>query len=77
MIVHDGLQRMYVNQERVFYYLTVMNENYEHPEMPQGAEEGIKRGMYLLQEDEKATVQLMGSGVILREVIKAAQILRD
>ena len=77
VIVHDGLQRMYVNQERVFYYLTVMNENYEHPEMPQGAEEGIKRGMYLLQEDEKATVQLMGSGVILREVIKAAQILRD
>ncbi|MNV39293.1 Pyruvate dehydrogenase E1 component [compost metagenome] len=77
VIVHDGLQRMYVNQERIFYYLTVMNENYEHPEMPQGAEEGIKRGMYLLQKDEKATVQLMGSGVILREVIKAAQILRD
>ena len=77
MIVHDGLQRMYVNQERVFYYLTLMNENYEHPPMPQGAEEGIKRGMYLLEEDEKATVQLMGSGVILREVIKAAKILRE
>ena len=77
VIVHDGLQRMYVNQERVFYYLTLMNENYEHPPMPQGAEEGIKRGMYLLEEDEKATVQLMGSGVILREVIKAAKILRE
>jgi pyruvate dehydrogenase E1 component len=77
VIVHDGLQRMYVNQERVFYYLTVMNENYEHPEMPKGVEEGIKRGMYLLEEDEKATVQLLGSGVILREVIKAAKILRE
>src|SRR5699024_6072667 len=77
VIVHDGLQRMYVNQERVFYYLTVMNENYEHPPMPQGVEEGIKRGMYLLEEDEKATVQLLGSGVILREVIKAGKILRD
>ena len=77
VIVHDGLKRMYVNQERVFYYLTVMNENYEHPAMPQGVEEGIKRGMYLLEEDEKATVQLLGSGVILREVIKAAKILRE
>jgi pyruvate dehydrogenase E1 component len=54
-----------------------MNENYEHPAMPQGVEEGIKRGMYLLEEDEKATVQLLGSGVILREVIKAAKILRE
>ena len=77
VIVHDGLKRMYVNQERVFYYLTVMNENYEHPAMPEGAEEGIKRGMYLFEKDEKATVQLLGSGVILREVIKAAKILRD
>jgi pyruvate dehydrogenase E1 component len=77
VIVHDGLQRMYVNQERVFYYLTLMNENYDQPALPEGAEEGIKRGMYLFNQDEKATVQLLGSGVILREVIKAAQILRD
>lgn len=77
VIVHDGLERMYVNQERVFYYLTVMNENYEHPAMPEGVEEGIKRGMYLLEQDDKATVQLLGSGVILREVIKAAKILRE
>ena len=77
VIVHDGLKRMYQDQERVFYYLTVMNENYEHPEMPAGVEEGIKRGMYLLEKDEQATVQLLGSGVILREVIKAAKILRD
>lgn len=75
--MHDGLKRMYADQERVFYYLTLMNENYEHPAMPQGVEEGIKRGMYLFEEDEKATVQLLGSGVILREVIKAAKILRD
>ncbi|KAA8731290.1 pyruvate dehydrogenase (acetyl-transferring), homodimeric type [Acinetobacter qingfengensis] len=77
IIIHDGLQRMYVNQERVFYYLTLMNENYTHPEMPQGVEDGIKKGMYLFEQDEKATVQLLGSGVILREVIKAAKILRD
>ncbi|MGO3383866.1 MAG: transketolase-like TK C-terminal-containing protein, partial [Acinetobacter guillouiae] len=77
VIVHDGLQRMYVNQERVFYYLTLMNENYDQPALPEGAEEGIKRGMYLFNKDEKATVQLLGSGVILREVIKAGQILRD
>ncbi|TCM68754.1 pyruvate dehydrogenase E1 component [Acinetobacter calcoaceticus] len=77
VIIHDGLQRMYVNQERVFYYLTLMNENYDQPALPQGAEEGIKRGMYLLEDNGKATVQLLGSGVILREVIKAAQILRE
>ncbi len=77
VIVHDGLKRMYVHQERIFYYLTLMNENYQHPAMPQGVEEGIKRGLYLLEQDEKATVQLLGSGVILREVQKAAKILRD
>ena len=77
VIVHDGLKRMYQQQERVFYYLTLMNENYAHPEMPQGIEEGIKRGMYLLQQDPQATVQLLGSGVILREVMTAAQMLRD
>ncbi len=77
VIIHDGLRRMYVNQERVFYYLTLMNENYDQPAFPQAAEEGIKRGMYLFEENDKATVQLLGSGVILREVIKAAQILRD
>lgn len=77
VIVQDGLKRMYQDQERVYYYLTLMNENYEHPEMPQGVEEGIRRGMYLFEKDDKATVQLLGSGVILREVIKAAHILRD
>ena len=71
VIVQDGLRRMIAEQEDVFYYLTVMNENYAHPAMPEGAEEGILRGMYLLREGEGdgARVQLMGSGTILREVI--------
>lgn len=82
VIVQDGLRRMYGSKEqgggeRIFYYLTVMNENYVQPAMPEGVEEGICRGMYLLQEDQQASVQLLGSGVILREVQKAAQILKD
>ena len=83
VIVHDGLKRMYQDQERVFYYLTVMNENYEHPAMPESldggksVEEGIRRGIYLFEKDDNATVQLLGSGVILREVIKASKILRE
>jgi pyruvate dehydrogenase E1 component len=81
VIVQDGLRRMLADQEDVFYYLTLMNENYQHPAMPEGAEEGILRGMYLLREgdgDEAvARVQLMGSGTILREVEAAAELLRD
>lgn len=75
VIMHDGLRRMYGEGERVYYYITLMNENYDQPAMPQGAEEGIKRGMYLLEDNGSAQVQLLGSGVILREVQKAAQIL--
>jgi pyruvate dehydrogenase E1 component len=79
VIIHDGMRRMFVNQEDVFYYLTVMNENYAHPAMPQGAEAGILKGMYLLRESaagkSKAKVQLLGSGTILREVIAAAELL--
>ncbi|WP_019673037.1 pyruvate dehydrogenase (acetyl-transferring), homodimeric type [Psychrobacter lutiphocae] len=81
VIMHDGLRRMYGEGERVYYYITVMNENYEHPAMPEGAEEGIKRGMYLLEDnsDKQASthVQLLGSGVILREVRRAAKILLE
>jgi pyruvate dehydrogenase E1 component len=68
---------MYAEQEDIFYYLTVMNENYAHPAMPKGAEQGILKGMYLLQSGGKGKVRvnLMGSGTILREVIKAAEIL--
>ena len=64
-------------QEDVFYYLTLMNENYQHPAMPEGAEEGILRGMYLLRGAENAKVQLLGSGTILREVIAGADLLRE
>ena len=77
-IIHSGLHRMYVNQENVFYYITLMNENYEHPPMPEGAEKGIIEGMYCLSAANNSTessVQLLGSGTILLEVIEAAKIL--
>ena len=80
MIIQDGLRRMLGEQEDVFYYLTLMNENYPHPPMPEGAEEGIKRGMYLLRESSvegKPRVQLLGSGTILREVLAAAELLES
>ena len=78
VIVQDGMRRMYQNQEDVFYYLTVMNENYAHPAMPAGAEEGIIKGMYKFSASKakaKARVQLLGSGTILREVIAGADLL--
>ncbi len=77
VILHDGLRRMYGEGERVYYYITLMNENYEHPAMPEGVEEGIKHGMYLLEDNGSSQVQLLGSGVILREVQKAARILAE
>jgi len=82
VIIHDGMRRMYVEQEDVFYYLTVMNENYTHPAMPKGVEAGIIKGMYLFGEGVRGkgegktpVVQLLGSGTILREVIAAAELL--
>jgi pyruvate dehydrogenase E1 component len=78
VIVQHGMERMYNKQEDVFYYLTVMNENYTHPAMPKGAEEGIIKGMYKFSTTKgksKAKVQLLGSGTILREVIAAAELL--
>ncbi|SDX63977.1 pyruvate dehydrogenase E1 component [Collimonas sp. OK242] len=78
VIMHDGLRRMVTNQEDVFYYLTLMNENYSHPGLKEGQEEGIIKGLYLLQEGGKKSkqrVQLMGSGTILREVIEGAALL--
>jgi pyruvate dehydrogenase E1 component len=80
VIVQDGLRRMIGEQEDVFYYITCMNENYVQPPMPAGVEDGILRGMYLLDVNEspgKIRVQLMGSGTILREVIAAAELLMD
>jgi pyruvate dehydrogenase E1 component len=80
VIIQDGLKRMYEDKENCFYYITTMNENYVHPEMPVGAEEGIVKGMYLLKEGKKSDaprVQLLGAGTILREVEAAAVILRE
>jgi len=88
VIIQDGLRRMYKEQESVFYYITTMNENYAHPEMPEGVQEGIIKGMYLLEDgsskDYKVSgkaatdlrIRLLGSGTILREVREAATILR-
>ena len=79
VIVQDGMRRMYQDQEDVYYYITVMNENYEHPAMPAGAEASILKGMYLLREGKAKKgapkVQLLGSGTILREVIAGAELL--
>jgi pyruvate dehydrogenase E1 component len=78
VIFRDGLKRMHEKKENVYYYLTVMNENYPHPEKPKGADEGIIKGMYLFKENNnkgKIKVQLLGSGTILREIIKASEIL--
>ncbi len=80
VIIHDGLRRMFGERENIYYYITTMNENYPHPAMPEGSEEGILRGMYLLREGGgggRATVQLLGSGAILREVEAAAELLRS
>ncbi|MDP3560644.1 MAG: pyruvate dehydrogenase (acetyl-transferring), homodimeric type [Legionellaceae bacterium] len=79
VIIQHGLVRMYEQRENVFYYITVMNENYTHPDMPDDAEEGIIKGMYLLRDESKKQkhhVQLMGGGTILRDVIEAAELLK-
>jgi pyruvate dehydrogenase E1 component len=80
VIIQDGLRRMYAEQEDVFYYVTLMNENYEHPPIPDGVEDGVRRGMYLFSTGDAPArkaprVQLLGSGTILREVIAAADLL--
>ncbi len=78
VIVQDGMRRMFAEQEDVFYYITVMNENYEHPDMPVGAEADIIKGMYSFKKggEGKLRVQLLGSGTIFREVIAAADLLK-
>ncbi len=79
VIMQDGIRRMYGEQENVFYYLTLMNENYAHPAMPEGSEEGIRKGIYKLEtlSGSKGKVQLMSSGTIMNEVRKAAVILSE
>jgi pyruvate dehydrogenase E1 component len=77
VIIQEGMRRMIQNQEDVYFYITLMNENYSHPEMPKDSTEGILKGMYSFSKSKAkgAKVQLMGSGVILREVIAAAALL--
>jgi pyruvate dehydrogenase E1 component len=77
VIIHDGLRRMAVEQEDGFYYVTLMNENYRHPPMPDGSTEGILRGMYKLRSAAAPKVQLLGSGTILNEVLAAADLLQE
>ena len=81
VIIQDGLKRMYAEQQDVYYYLTVMNENYRQPAMPDGAAQSIIKGMYLFEAGEKKgkapRVQLLGSGTIFREVIEAATLLKN
>ncbi|MBW8376179.1 pyruvate dehydrogenase (acetyl-transferring), homodimeric type [Stenotrophomonas sp.] len=82
VIIQDGLRRMYVDQEDIYYYITVLNEAYPHPALPEGSEAGILKGLYLLHpaaadSDPALRVQLMGSGAILREVEAAATLLQQ
>jgi pyruvate dehydrogenase E1 component len=87
VIIQDGLRRMFAEQEDVYYYVTLMNENYAHPALPKDAEEGILRGMYRIREGRGARgegrgknlpqVQLLGAGTILREVLAAAEMLEQ
>lgn len=80
VIIQDGLKRMYYDKENIFYYITLMNENYEMPEMPENCKEGILKGLYKLKTSEKTSTikaHLLGSGTILNEVIKAQKILEE
>jgi len=81
VIIQDGMRRMYVDNEDIYYYITLLNENYAQPELPEGAEAGILQGMYKLPDNGVVNagkhVQLMGCGSILREVIEAGKLLKD
>jgi pyruvate dehydrogenase E1 component len=81
VIIEDGIKRMYGDQENIFYYLTLMNEQYEHPPMPENSREGILKGLYLAKPTSKGNAklraQLFGSGTILTETLKAQQILEQ
>ena len=76
VIIREGIRRMFVEQQDIYYYITLLNENYPHPAMPDDVEDGILKGMYCLKAGQQPQVQLMGSGSILREVIAAADLLR-
>ena len=79
VIIQNGLDRMIKNQEDIFFYITIMNENYRHPDMPKNIEKNIIQGIYKFSSSklEGPKIQLMGSGVILREVIEASKILES
>jgi pyruvate dehydrogenase E1 component len=77
VIIKDGIRRMYVDNEQIFYYITLMNDNYEQPAMPEGSEEGILKGMYKFRESGKAQAQILGSGAILPQAVKAADLLQE
>mgnify|MGYP006277993643 FL=1 len=80
VIIHDGLRRMYVEEEDIFYYITLMNENYDQPAIPEGVQDGILKGMYPFRkgpDSKKPRVQLLGSGTIFIEVIEAAKLLSE
>ncbi len=77
VIIKDGIRRMYVDNEQIFYYITLMNDNYEQPAKPEGADEGILKGMYKLRSSDKAQAQILGSGAILPQAVKAAEMLEE
>jgi pyruvate dehydrogenase E1 component len=77
VIIKDGIRRMYVENEQIFYYITLMNDNYEQPPMPEGCDEGILKGMYKFRTSAQAQAQILGSGAILPEAVKAAELLKD
>ncbi len=81
VLIQDGIKRMYQDDESILYYITLGNENYAHPDMPEGAEDGIRAGLYEFTTvgpaDAKCTVRLLGSGSILNETLRAAQLLAD
>ena len=76
-IIKDGIRRMYIDNEQIYYYISLMNENYEQPPKPEGADEGILKGMYKFQGSKKAEAQILGSGAIMTEAVKAAGLLKD
>jgi pyruvate dehydrogenase E1 component len=77
VIIKEGIRRMYIENEQIFYYITLMNENYEQPPMPKGVEEGILKGIYKFRGSKKAQAQILGSGSILNEAIQAADLLKE
>ena len=77
LIIKDGIRRMYIDNEQIYYYITLMNDNYEQPAKPEGVDEGILKGMYKFQASKKAQAQILGSGAILPEAVIAAKQLKE